>query len=58
MGTIKWRRVSQMEGKLQAEADNKENIRNSAYTAEENAEGVYLTSGLQRNINDAYQRLN
>ena len=46
-----------MEGKLQAEADNKENIRNSAYAAATNAEGVYLTSGHQRNIADASRKL-
>jgi len=50
-------RVSQMEEKSQAKADNKENIRNSAYTAATNAEGVHLTSGCQRNINHACQRL-
>ncbi len=46
-----------MEEKSQAKTDNKEFIRNSAYTAATNAEGVYLTSRHQRNINDASQRL-
>mgnify|MGYP001068828281 CR=1 FL=1 len=46
-----------MEEKTQANADNKENIRNTAYAATTNSEGVYLTSGRQRNIADASRKL-
>jgi hypothetical protein len=49
--------VSKMEEKSQANADNKENIRNSTYAAAANAEGAYLTSRHQRNIADASRKL-
>ncbi len=56
-GSITWTRVSKMEEKSQANADNKEHIRNSAYAAAINVEGVYLTSGRQRNIADASKKI-
>ena len=46
-----------MKKKSQANADNKEHKRNSAYAAAINVEGVYLTSGRQRNTADASKKI-
>ncbi len=56
-GSITWTRVSKMEEKSQANADNKEHIRNSAYAAAIYVEGVYLTSGHQRKIANASKKI-
>jgi len=49
--------VSKMEEKMAAQAEDKTNIRSAAYIAVTNVEGIYLTSGRQRNIEDARQKL-
>jgi len=56
-GAISWVDVSKMEEKMAAQAEDKTNIRSAAYIAVTNVEGIYLTSGRQRNIEDARQRL-